>query len=265
MASSLFADLHRPGTPLVMPNPWDAGSAVMLKAMGYQALGSTSAGAAFAAGRAEGTLSLTEMLDAAQTVTEASGLPVSADLENGGGATPEDAENAIRQAAERGLAGASIEDCRPGVTTYPLAISIERIEAAVAAANATGVVLTARAEGLQGDALDLADICTRIRAFAQAGADVVFAPGLTDADMIRDVVEAADGTPVSVILGAPYGAMTVSDLAGLGVARVSLGSSLARAAYGGALTAARKLLETGRFDLPADSFSFDEIEELLKG
>lgn len=258
-----FRDLHVPGTPLLMPNPWDAGSAVMLKKIGFHALGSTSAGAAFAAGRSEGTLTLDEMLDAAVTVSTVSGLPVSADLEHGGGDTPQAAENAIRKAAARGLAGASIEDCGPDVATYPLAQSIERVEAAVSAARETGVVLTARAEGLQGPDPDVADICTRIAAFAKAGADVVFAPGLTDAEMVREVVSAANGTPVSVILGAPYGALTVSDLANLGVARISLGSSLARAAYGAALTSVRNLLETGRFSLPVETFSFKEIEDLL--
>lgn len=259
-----FANLHVPGKPLLMPNPWDAGSAAMLKAIGFQALGSTSAGAAFAAGCNEGTLTLDEMLDAAQAVAQASGLPVSADLEHGGGDTPEAAVNAIRQAALRGLAGASIEDWGPEGVIYPMSKTIARIEAAVAAAKKTGVVLTARAEGLQGPDPNLSDICTRIAAFAKAGADVVFAPGLTDAEMVRDVVSAANGTPVSVILGAPYGALTVSDLANLGVARISLGSSLARAAYGAALTSARNLLETGEFSLPAETFSFKEIEDLLR-
>ena len=259
-----FRDLHVPGTPLLMPNPWDAGSAVMLKSMGFKALGSTSAGAAFAAGRSEGTLSLTEMLDAAQLVSQSSGLPVSADLEHGGGETVEDAEDAVRQAAKHGLAGASIEDWGPEGITYPIAQSIERIEAAVAAAKESGVVLTARAEGMQGPNPDLQDIRTRIAAFAKAGADVGFAPGLKDAEMVREVVAAANGTPVSVILGAPYGALTVERLAELGVARISLGSSLARAAYGSALTASRKLLETGSFSLPDNTFSFDEIEALLK-
>ncbi|WP_432817433.1 isocitrate lyase/PEP mutase family protein [Sulfitobacter sp. JB4-11] len=261
----MFAQLHTSGKPLLMPNPWDAGSAVMLKAMGFQAFGSTSAGAAYTAGRPEGTLSLDEMLDAAETLARVSGLPVSADLENGGSDTPEAAAHAIREVGKRGLAGASIEDCAPGVATYPMALSIARVEAAVAAAKDTGVVLTARAEGLQGDAPDLEDICTRISAFSKAGADVVFAPGLTDADMVRAVVKAAGDTPVSVILGAPYGALTVARLADLGVARISLGSSLARAAYGGALTAARNLLEKGSFALPENTYSFDEIEALLRG
>lgn len=247
-----------------MPNPWDAGSAVMLKTMGFQALGSTSAGAAFAAGRSEGTLSLTEMLQAAQTVTQASGLPVSADLEHGGGDTPDAVDHAIHQAHASGLAGASIEDIAPNGTTYPMDISIARIEAAVAAAKETGVVLTARAEGMIHPNPNLSDVCTRISAFAAAGADVVFAPGLKDTAMIGEVIKAANGTPVSVILGAPYGELTVAKLADLGVARISLGSSLARAAYGSALTAARNLLTSGTFELPDNTFSFEEIEDLLR-
>ena len=236
----------------------------MLGALGFRALGSTSAGAAFAAGRSEGTLSLDEMLDAAQVVTQASGLPVSADLEHGGGDTVEAAQNAIRQAAHRRLAGASIEDWGPEGKTYPMAKSVARIEAAAETARETGVVLTARAEGLQGPAPDLRDICARIREFAKAGADVVFAPGLKDAEMIRQVVAAANGTPVSVILGAPYGALSATDLADLGVARISLGSSLARAAYGATVNAARGLLESGVFEVPQNTMSFDEIEGLLR-
>lgn len=261
---TLFRDLHVPGKPLLMPNPWDRGSAVMLRTMGFQALGSTSAGAAFAAGRKEGTLSLNEMLEAAHTVSDASGLPVSADLEHGGGATPDAASNAIRKAASLGIAGASIEDWGPEGVTYPLSQSIARVEAAVAAAKETGLVLTARAEGLQGPEPDLSDVCVRISAFAKAGADVVFAPGLQNAEMVRAVVSAAGGTPVSVILGTPYGALSVSELGNLGVARISLGSSLARAAYGSALTAARNLLESGAFTPPEETFSFDEIEAFLQ-
>ena len=259
-----FRDLHVPGTPVLMPNAWDAGSAALLSAIGFQAIGSTSAGAAFAAGRAEGTLTLDEMLDSAETVATASGLPVSADLENGGGGSVEDARNAILAAASRGLPGASIEDWGPDGVTYPMDVSVARIEAAVDAAREKDIVLTARAEGLLGPSPDMADICKRLAAFARAGADVVFAPGLKDAEMVREVVAAANGTPVSVILGAPYGAMTVSDLAGLGVARISLGSSLARAAYGCALSSARNLLETGRFSLPEETLSFGAIESLLR-
>jgi 2-methylisocitrate lyase-like PEP mutase family enzyme len=259
----MFAALHIPGTPLLMPNPWDAGSAVMLKTLGFQALGSTSAGAAFAAGRREGALSLSEMLHAARAIKQASGLPVSADLENGGGDNPDAVDHAIREAGALGLDGASIEDLAADGTTYPLNTSIARVEAAVAAARDSGVVLTARAEGLIGNAPDIADVCTRIAAFARAGADVVFAPGLRDAAMVKEIMDAANGTPVSVILGGRYAELTVASLSNLGVARISLGSSLARAAYGAALRSAHKFLKTGDYIVPEDTFSFEEIEALL--
>lgn len=259
----MFKALHVPGTPLLMPNPWDAGSAVMLKTLGFQALGSTSAGAAFAAGLREGALNLTQMLEAAQTVTLASGLPVSADLEHGGGDTPEAVDHAIRQAQAYGVAGASIEDLAPDGTTYPMAASIARVEAAVAAAKETGVVLTARAEGMLGADPDLANVCARINAFAKAGADVVFAPGLNDSAMVAEVMKAANGTPVSVIMGGPNPELTVPRLSELGVARISVGSSLARAAYGTALTAAHKMLTTGIYSPPEETFSFAQIEALL--
>ncbi|WP_299692333.1 isocitrate lyase/phosphoenolpyruvate mutase family protein [uncultured Tateyamaria sp.] len=262
---SRFLDLHVPGTPLVMPNPWDVGSAVMLQALGAHALASTSAGAAFAQGKQDGDLSLDEMIAAAVAINGATDVPVSADLENGGGQSPDAAAAAVALAAQAGLAGVSIEDLGQiaGDPIYPFDLALARVEAAVDAARAHGIVLTARSEGLLTGTLTLEQVCDRMTAFASAGADVVFAPALASSDDVRAVVKAAGDTPVSVLVGAANTALTVQNLANLGVARISVGSGLARAAYGGALSVIRAALSDGRFDYPQSTASFAEIEALL--
>lgn len=260
-----FRDLHVPGKPLMMPNPWDAGSAAMMEAMGFQALASTSAGAAFSVGLTDGSLNLDGLLDAALILRDATELPVNADLENGGGDSAEDAAAAMTRARAAGLEGASIEDFSgdPATPIYPFAQAVERIEAAIEAASG-GIVLTARAEGLLQPDGDFADVLRRITAFAQAGADVVYAPGLRDADQIRAVVQAAGDTPVNVLLGSNALGLSVADLANLGVARISLGSGPARAAYGAMLSLCHDLLENGRATYPNQTASFTEIETLLR-
>lgn len=260
---SLFRDLHVPGTPLLMPNPWDAGSARILENLGFKALASTSAGAAFAQAKQDGDLTLDEMIAAAREVAEVVSVPVSADLENGGGDTPEDAANAIRRAAAAGLAGASTEDLGPS-GIYPFDLALGRVEAAIDAARSTGIVLTARSEGLLTGTLSLSEVCERITAFAHAGADVVFAPGLKTVEDVQAVMDAAGATPVSVLVGANAPHMTVEHLASLGVARISVGSGLARVAYGGIVAMMRTALVEGRFDYPDTTASFDEIARLLK-
>ncbi|MEL6886274.1 MAG: isocitrate lyase/phosphoenolpyruvate mutase family protein [Pseudomonadota bacterium] len=258
-----FRDLHVPGTPLVMPNPWDAGSARMLANLGARALASTSAGAAFAAGKQDGDLTLDQMIDAARALADATDVPVSADLENGGGDSPEQAAHAMRAAAQAGLAGASIEDLgNDGIYAFDLALA--RVKAAVDAAHDTGIVLTARSEGLLTGTLTLAQVCDRITAFAKAGADVVFAPGLKTAQDVQAVIHAAGDTPVSVLVGGNDPDMTVDRLASLGVARISMGSGLARVAYGGMIAMMRGALDTGRFDYPDTTARFADIETLLR-
>ena len=262
-----FLDLHVPGTPLVMPNPWDVGSARMFETLGARALASTSAGAAFAAGQQDGTLSLHDMIAAAASIDAATTVPVSADLENGGGDSPEAAARAVRAAAEAGLAGASIEDLGTAASDpiYPFEQALARVEAAVDAARTSGIVLTARSEGLLTGTLTLAQVCDRIAAFAKAGADVVFAPGLASADDVRAVVSAANGTPVSVLVGGTHPDLTVPSLASLGVARISVGSGLARVAYGSAMAVLRAALSDGTFPYPDSTARFSEIEKLLGG
>ena len=260
-----FRDLHIPGKPLLMPNPWDVGSAILLQNLGFEALASTSAGAAFARGRRDGDLNLDDMLAAAAAINDATGVPVSADLENGGGNSPEVAADGVAQAAARGLAGVSIEDFSNNAAApiYPFELALERVEAAIAAARGGGIVLTARAEGLLNPAPDFNDILRRVEAFAKAGADVVFAPGLRTADQVRAVVRAAGETPVSVLVGSNSAELSVARLADLGVARISVGSGLARLAYGGVIAMMRHLQQTGDFAYPDTTASFSEIETLL--
>lgn len=260
-----FLDLHVPGTPLVMPNPWDVGSAVMFQNCGARALGSTSAGAAFSCGKQDGALALNDMLSAASAVNAATHVPVSADLENGGGDSPDAAATAVTRAAEAGLAGVSIEDLgtAPGDPIYPFEQALDRVEAAVEAAKRAGIVLTARSEGLLTGTLTLPQVCARMTAFARAGADVVFAPGLASGADVQAVVDAAGDTPVSVLVGAANPEITVPKLAALGVARISVGSGLARVAYGSALAVVRASLQDGTFPYPETTAGFAEIETLL--
>jgi 2-methylisocitrate lyase-like PEP mutase family enzyme len=261
-----FRALHVPGDPLVMPNPWDVGSAVMLQSLGAKALGSTSAGAAFSLGQCDGTLDLAQKLANAVAINDATNVPVSADLENGGGDSAESAADAIRAAAGASLAGASIEDLGkdPADPIYPFNLALARIEAAVDAARDTGVLLTARSEGLLTGTLTLTQVAARIRAFAQAGADVVFAPGLKTSEEVKTIMEAAKDTPVSVLIGSNQTDLTVANLANLGVARISFGSGLARLAYGAVIAMMRDALAGGAVDYPNATASFQEIETLLE-
>ena len=258
-----FLDLHVAGNPLVMPNPWDVGSARMLASMGAKALGSTSAGAAFVLGRREGTLSFDEMLDAACALAEATGLPVTADLESCGGDAPKDVARAIQTAAARPISGASVEDISADGRTFDLTEAVDRVAAAVEAAKGTGLVITARAEAMQWPEGNLDDVCKRIAGFAHAGADVVYAPGLSNAEMVRAVVSAAGGVPVNMLAGGNTGGFSVGVLAELGVARSSTGAALARAAYGAVIDMMRDVLDGGQITYPETTATFDEIEALL--
>ena len=261
-----FYALHVPGTPLVMPNPWDVGSAVMLQSLGAKALASTSAGAAFSLGLCDGNLSQNQILSNANAINTATSVPISADLENGGGDSPEDAACAVQRAANAGLAGASIEDLSsgPSASIYSFENTLARVEASVEVAKKTGIVLTARSEGLLTGTLTLSQVADRIRAFAQAGVDVVFAPGLKTPEDVKTIMEAAGDTPVSVLLGANLPDLTIKHLANLGVARISVGSGLARAAYGSAIAIMRNALVDGAITYPDTTVSFAEIEDLLK-
>jgi 2-methylisocitrate lyase-like PEP mutase family enzyme len=227
-----------------MPNPWDPGSARLLESLGFEALATTSSGFAASLGRLDYGVRRDEALAHAAAVVASVQVPVSADLENCFADEPAGVAETISLAADTGLAGGSVEDSTglAGDPLYPLEFAAERVAAAAAAAH-PGFVLTARAEGLLHGA-DLADVITRLRAYEEAGADVVFAPGLRDTESVRAVVGAVS-CPVSVLAG--RGVPPISELAALGVARVSVGGSFAFAAYGTLVEAAIELRDAGTY------------------
>ena len=266
-----FKSLHAGPGIFAIPNPWDAGSAKMLAALGFEALATTSAGFAFSVGRpdAEGAIGRAETLANARAIVEATPLPVSADLENGFGDDPDTCAETILLAAAAGLVGGSIEDAtgRADDPIYPYDVSIERVRAAVKAARSLlfPFVLTARAENLINGRPDLPDTIRRLVAFADAGADVLYAPGLKTREEIDAVVRAVAPKPVNVVIGLSGPSLSLDALASLGVKRVSLGSSLARAAYGAFLQAAREVREKGTFDFARTAVPYAEINAMFKG
>lgn len=263
-----FRALHLGEGLLVLPNPWDAGSAKMLAHLGFQALATTSAGLAFSLGRrdAEGAVGRDECLANARAIVEATPLPVAADLENGYGDTPEDCATTIRLAAEIGLVGGSIEDAsgHPDTPIYPVELATERIRAAVAAARALDFpfTLAARAENFLHGRADLDDTIRRLVAYAEAGADVLYVPGLRSRDEIKAVVQAVAPRPVNVLVGSPNLRLSLAELAELGVKRVSVGSNLARVAYGEFFLAAGELAR-GSLVAMGEAMPFDEINDLF--
>lgn len=244
-----FRHLHELTEPLLLPNPWDIGSARLLASLGFAALATTSGGYAATLGRPDGSLSRDEAIQHAAAIVGATELPVSADLENGFADEPAEVAQTVRLAVGTGLAGCSIEDFtgRPGEPIYPVAEATERIAAAAEAA-AGRLVLTGRAENHLHGRPDLADTISRLQAYQQAGADVLYAPGLTDLGEIRSLVDAVD-RPVNVLLlpGGP----SVAELARAGVARISVGGRFAYAALGAVVEAARELLAGGNAEFSA--------------
>jgi 2-methylisocitrate lyase-like PEP mutase family enzyme len=243
-----FLGLHRRGTPLLMPNAWDAGSARVLASLGFQALATTSSGYAATLGRLDYALTREEAIAHAAALVDAVAVPVSADLENGFADEPEGVARTVDLAIEAGLAGCSIEDYsgRTGAPIYDLSLSVERVAAAAEAAHRGPVhlVLTARAENHLHGVNDLDDTIARLQAFADAGADVVYAPGLRSAEDLSAVVQAVD-LPVNALVG--RGAPPVDELAALGVARISVGGAFAFAALGALAEAATELRDLGTY------------------
>ena len=242
-----FRALHT-GPPFVIPNPWDAGSAKVLAGLGFKALATTSGGFAFTLGRGDGTVTLEEVGAHIAALSEATDLPVSVDLENGYGPSPEDAARAISTAAEAGAVGGSIEDYdRDSGALYDLEAAAERIVAAVEAARALGVpfTLTARAENYLRGNPDLNDTIARLQAFERAGADVLYAPALVTAEEIKAVSDAVS-KPVNVLA---FGRLDLSlaELAEAGAQRVSVGSGLTWSAINGAIEAAERIIDDGDF------------------
>jgi 2-methylisocitrate lyase-like PEP mutase family enzyme len=258
-----FARLHEGGC-FVLPNPWDVGSARYLQHLGFRALATTSAGAAFGMGVPDSDQALPRdpMLAHIRQIVQASDLPVSADFGAGYAAAAEAVGENVARCIETGVAGVSVEDSTgdDAAPLHPLDRAVARIRAARAAIDASGaqVLLTGRAECFIVGRPDLAEAIRRLVAYAEAGADCLYAPGIRTREEIAAVVQAVAPKPVNVLVGGAIG-LTVRDLAALGVRRISVGSALARAAWGGFLRAAREIATSGRFDALADAAPFAEL------
>jgi 2-methylisocitrate lyase-like PEP mutase family enzyme len=261
-----FRALHeRPGA-FVIPNPWDAGTERILTAFGFEALASTSAGYAFAAGRQDSSASLTrdEILQNARSIVDATHLPVSADLEDGFGRSPEVCAETIRLASDIGLVGGTLEDATGDLNDpiYDFSLAVERVAATAKTAHDCDFVLTARSENFLHGRPDLDDTIRRLQAFAEAGADILYAPGLPDLEAIRKVC-ASVSKPVNVVMGLKGPTFSVEELAAVGVKRISVGGSLARAALGAFVRAAREVKEKGTFTYAADALPHAEAKAYM--
>jgi 2-methylisocitrate lyase-like PEP mutase family enzyme len=261
-----FRELHgRPGA-FVIPNPWDAGTARILTALGFEALATTSAGFAFSIGRRDSAaaLSRTEILQNARSIVEATDLPVTADLEDGFGTDPATCAETISLAAEAGLVGGSIEDATgdPAKPIFEFSLAVDRVAAAAEEAHRHPFILTARAENFLQGRSDLDDTIRRLQAFEAAGADVLYAPGLPSLEAMRTVCSSVN-RPVNVVMGLAGRAFSVAELETAGVKRISVGGSFARAALGGFIRAAREVKEHGTFTYAADAISHRDASSYM--
>ena len=258
----IFRDLH--ASTFVMPNPWDVGTTKLLASFGFKALATTSAGFAFSRGLPDGAVTFEAMIHHCREVTAATGLPVSADLERGKGDSPEQAAETIFAAEAAGLAGCSIEDHTgdPDNPIYDFSLAVERVAAAVEAARALkhDFVFTARAENFLWGKADLDDTIKRLQAFEKAGADVLYAPGLSDVDTIRTVCSSVT-KPVNVMARPGF---TTADLAMAGVKRISLGPWLTNFAYGMLETAAHEIQQDGTFGFTRAAMPFSKLQALFR-
>ena len=260
-----FQTLHA-GPPFLIPNPGDAGTARLLELLGFSALATTGAGYAFSQGVPDFAVGRAKMMAYLREIASATNLPVSGDLENGFGDSPEAVADTLLEAAATGVVGGSIEDAtyRPDQPIYSMEEAAERIRAAAEAARSLSFpfTLTARAENYLVGRADLADTIRRLQLYQDAGADVLFAPGLRNAEDINTVVRSVD-RPVNVIMGFHGVQLTFRDLAAIGVTRVSVGGSLARAALGAFLRAAREIRDEGTFEYAGQAVSSAEINGLF--
>lgn len=258
-----FRSLHEEPGIFVMPNPWDPGTARLLASLGFKALATTSAGFAFSRGMTDGAIGFEAKIAHCRDIVASVELPVSADLEKGKGDSPDSAAETIFAAEAAGLAGCSIEDHTgdPDDPIYDFSLAVERVAAAAEAAKALkhDFVFTARAENFLWGRSDLDDTIKRLRAFAEAGADVLYAPGISDTETVRAICSAVP-RPVNV-LAVP--GLTVAGLAQAGAKRISLGSKLTACAFGAVRHAANEMLGSGTFDFARDGMSFAEIEALF--
>jgi len=261
-----FRALHARDGAFIIPNPWDVGTARMLAYLGFEALATTSMGYAFAAGQRDNTVDRDRMMQHVAEIAASTELPVSADLEKGFGDTPEVVAETIKQAAAAGAVGGSIEDStgRPDDPIYDLQQAVERAQAAVAAARDLPFpfTLTARAENYLWGRPDIKDTIKRLQAYQQAGADVLYAPGLATKDDIAAVVSSVD-CPVNVVMGLRGVQLSLGDLSAIGVKRISVGSALCRTALGAFLRAAKEMREHGTFDFAQQAASPREISAMF--
>jgi 2-methylisocitrate lyase-like PEP mutase family enzyme len=261
-----FRALHESGT-FVIANVWDGGSAAVMAGLGFQALATSSAACAATLGRLDGEITRDEALSHARLIASLSPCPVAADLENGFGDSPESAAETIRLAAGTGLVGGSIEDASGDARApiYAMGQAVERVAAAVEAARRLPFpfMLTARAENFLHDRADLDDTVRRLQAFERAGADVLFAPGLPDLAAVRSVCSALQ-KPVNFMVGMRGKSFSVAELAAAGVRRISLSTSLYRAAITGLMAAAREIRETGTFGYLESLVSGDQLDRYLR-
>src|SRR6202453_3703361 len=262
-----FRALHQRDHAFIIPNPWDIGSARLLAHLGFEALASTSAGYAFSMGLLDGAVGREAMIAHVSALTSATDLPVSADLENGFADAPEIVAETIRLAAAAGVVGGSIEDAtgRKEQPIYDQVLAAERVRAAAESARALGFpfTLTARAENYLHGRRDLRDTIQRLQAYQEAGADVLYAPGLTSLDEIATLVRSVD-RPVSVLMGIPGTALNLAALSAIGVRRVSVGSALARTALSAFLRAAREMRNDGTFTFAEEVPSGREIAAMFE-
>lgn len=262
-----FRALHERDSAFIIPNPWDVGTARLLATLGFEALATTSAGYAFSVGRRDNTIPRDEMMSHVRAIASASDLPVSGDLENGYGDSPKMVAETIRLAGEAGLVGGSIEDSinRPSAEPlYEIEHAAERLRAAAEAARSLPFTftLTGRAENFLVGRPDLADAIARLQAYQEAGADVLYAPGLAKREDIESVVRSVD-RPVNVVMGLQGVQLSLADLSEIGVRRISVGSALSRAAFGAFLRAAREMADSGTFSFAEDAVSYPELSKMF--
>jgi 2-methylisocitrate lyase-like PEP mutase family enzyme len=265
--ADLFRALHGRDRAFIIPNPWDVGTARLLARLGFEALATTSAGYAFSAGKRDYSVGRDEMIAHVGAMASATDLPVSADLENGYGADPQSVAETIRLAAAAGVVGGSIEDTtnRPENPIFEQAVAVERLRAATEAARSLpfSFTLTGRAENYLWGRPDLKETIERLQAYQDAGADVLYAPGLTTKEDIAAVVRSVD-RPVNVVMGLRGVQLSLAELSDLGVKRISVGSTLSRAALGAFLRAAREMRDRGTFTFAAEAVSYPDLSALFE-
>jgi 2-methylisocitrate lyase-like PEP mutase family enzyme len=262
----VFRELHQRSSAFIIPNPWDVGTARLLAHLGFEALATTSAGYAFSRGQRDNSVGRDEMMQHVASIAAATDLPVSGDLENGFGDDPRTVAETIRLAANAGLVGGSIEDStkRRDAPIYEHELAVDRVRAASEAARSLPFpfTLTARSENYLVGRPDLHDTIERLQAYQEAGADVLYAPGIRDERDLAAIVDSLD-RPVNVVMGLQGVRLDLAALAQIGVRRVSVGSALSRAALGAFLRAAREMRDRGSFEFSDQAVSYRDLSSML--